>query len=27
LPGHGHRQLFDCQRSFPAVAGIVAAVD
>ena len=23
LPGHGHRLLFDCQRTRPAVAGIV----
>ena len=26
LPGHGHRRLFGCQRSSPAVAGVVAAV-
>jgi hypothetical protein len=26
LAGHGHRRLFDFQRSFPTVAGMVAAV-
>jgi len=26
LPGHGHRRLFGCQRSSPAVAEVVAAV-
>jgi hypothetical protein len=26
LAGHGHRRLFDFQRSIPTVAGMVAAV-